>query len=106
MQNQNELLSIIKHILVRLCKFNMLTVEVIRQFKNLFKENLVVRTYSVSSDPEFDAGHAKSDISIIDSANHSLRQKHKFIEGFLARLFNEIVLCPEIGMLTCHIQRG
>ena len=43
LNTRNNLLLLIKHMIIRLSKYNLLTKEVVSQLKNVFRENLVVR---------------------------------------------------------------
>jgi len=45
---------IIKHILIRLNKANLITQEIIQQLKNIFKENLLVRTFNAEDNSNYD----------------------------------------------------
>ena len=42
--HRGNLIMIIKHILVRLSKANLIMQEIVAQLQNIFKENLLIRT--------------------------------------------------------------
>lgn len=80
---------IIKHVLIRLSKANLITPEIIMQLKNIFKENLLIRTtkeeciHESMGELVFVNMKPTKPMQIINSAGPIVQEKKQFIAKFL-----------------------